>query len=107
ALLHNGTIVASGTASELKKLVPSGLVELTFQSEPQLEAATSALAPHYSIAQSGDLTLTVVVGEHVAGLADLFIRLRDAQIEPADFSQKKPTLDDVFFKLTSDKSEGN
>lgn len=103
ALLHKGTIVASGTASELKKLVPSGLVELTFQSEEQVTAATSALEKHYNVTKSGDLTLTVVVGEHVAELAELFIHLRDAQIEPADFSQRIPTLDDVFFKLTSNR----
>lgn len=107
ALLHKGTIVASGTARELKKLVPSGLVELTFQSQQQLKAATSALDNQYSVTQNGDLTLTVVVGEHVAGLAELFIRLRDAQIEPVDFSQRVPTLDDVFFKLTSENQEGN
>jgi ABC-2 type transport system ATP-binding protein len=107
ALLHKGTIIASGTASELKKRVPSGLVELTFHSEQQLRAATSALDTHYNVTESGDLTLTVVVGEHVASLAELFIRLRDAEIEPADFSQKVPTLDDVFFKLTSHKDEEN
>lgn len=106
ALLHKGAIVASGTASELKKLVPSGLVELTFQSEQQLESAISVLNKHYDVADDGDLTATVTVGEHVAGLAELFIRLRDAQIEPVDFSQKEPTLDDVYFKLTSDKIEG-
>jgi ABC-2 type transport system ATP-binding protein len=107
ALLHKGTIVASGTARELKKLVPSGLVELSFQNEQQLKAATCALDNQYSVTQNGDLTLTVVVGDHVAGLAELFIRLRDAQIEPVDFSQRVPTLDDVFFKLTSDTQEGN
>src|SRR5262249_22128458 len=100
-------ITASGTASELKKLVPSGLVELTFHSEQQVQAATSALDTHYTVTKSGDLTVTVVVGEHVADLAELFIRLRDAQIEPADFSQRVPTLNDVFFKLTSDKGEEN
>jgi len=107
ALLHRGTIVASGTASELKKLVPGGLVDLTFQSEQQLKAAMATLDKQYTVSQSGDLKLTVEVGEHVAGLAELFIRLRDAHIEPADFSQKVPTLDDVFFKLTSDKHEEN
>ena len=107
ALLHKGTIIASGTAGELKKLVPSGLVELTFHSEQQLQAATSALDTYYNVTKSGDLTLTVVVGEHVAELAELFIRLRDAHIEPAEFSQRVPTLDDVFFKLTRDKKVGN
>jgi ABC-2 type transport system ATP-binding protein len=107
ALLHKGTIIANGTASELKKLVPSGLVELTFHSEQQLNTATSVLDKHYKVTRDDDLTLTVVVGEHVAALAELFIRLRDAQIEPVDFSQRVPTLDDVFFKLTSDKKEEN
>src|SRR5205814_1259422 len=102
-----GAIVASGTSSELKKLVPSGLVELTFHSEQQLQAATTALDTLYKVTKSGDLTLTVVVGEHVAGLAELFIRLRDAHIEPADFSQRVPTLDDVFFKLTGHNREVN
>jgi ABC-2 type transport system ATP-binding protein len=107
ALLHKGIIIASGTASELKKRVPSGLVALSFHSEQELQAATSALVSHYNVTTSGELTLTVAVGAQVAALAELFIRLRDAQIEPTDFSQRVPTLDDVFFKLTSDQVEDN
>jgi hypothetical protein len=38
-------------------------------------------------------------------IAELFIRLRDAKLEPTDFAQQIPTLDDVFFKLTSNKEE--
>ncbi|MGH2391276.1 MAG: daunorubicin/doxorubicin resistance ABC transporter ATP-binding protein DrrA, partial [Chloroflexota bacterium] len=70
-----------------------------------LQAAAGVLDEYYNVTKSGDLTLTVAVGAQVAGLAELFIRLRDAHIEPADFSQRVPTLDDVFFKLTSDKEE--
>lgn len=105
ALLHKGTIVASGSARELKKLVPGGLVELTFQSEKQLNAATDALKKRYTVTPNENLTLTVTVGEGTKQLADLFIRLRDAHIEPTDFSQKLPTLDDVFFKIIRDKKE--
>lgn len=105
ALLHKGTIVASGTARELKKLVPSGLVELTFQDEKQLQAATDLLKHHYKTDHRDDLTLTVSVGEGTTRLAELFIQLRDAHIEPTEFAQKVPTLDDVFFKIISDKKE--
>jgi hypothetical protein len=35
----------------------------------------------------------------------LFISLRDAKLEPTDFFQQSPTLDDVFFKLTSTATE--
>ena len=106
ALLHNGKIVASGTASELKKLVPNDLVELTFHNERRLKQAASLLEKHYTVAKDeNDLKLIVAAGGTPAQLADLFIRLRDAKVEPSDFSQKVPTLDDVFFKLTGNKEE--
>ena len=106
ALLHEGKIVASGTASELKKLVPGGLVELTFHDERQLKRAVSLLQERYNVTKGNDnLTLTVAAGASTSQLADLFIQLRDAKIEPSDFSQKVPTLDDVFFKLTGNKKE--
>ena len=106
ALLHEGKIVASGTASELKKLVPGGLVELTFHDERQLKRAVSLLQERYNVTKGNDnLTLTVAAGASTTQLADLFIQLRDAKIEPSDFSQKVPTLDDVFFKLTGNKKE--
>jgi ABC-2 type transport system ATP-binding protein len=106
ALLHEGKIVACGTANELKKLVPGGLVELTFHDERQLEQAAGLLQERYNVTKGDDnLTLTVAAGAGTTQLADLFIQLRDAEIEPSDFSQKVPTLDDVFFKLTGDKKE--
>jgi len=105
ALLHKGTIVAHGTAAELKSLVPSGLVELTFEDERQRESAASLLQKHYAVEAGDDLKLTVGVGEGASKLAELFVRLRDARLEPADFSQKLPTLDDVFFKLTGSTNE--
>lgn len=105
ALLHKGTIVASGTARELKKLVPGGLVELTFRDEKQLQTAASVLQKYYIVTPNETLILTLAVGEGTKQLADLFIRLRDAGIEPTDFSQKLPTLDDVFFKIIGKKEE--
>lgn len=105
ALLHKGTIVASGTARELKKLVPSGLVELTFHDEKQLHTAASLLQKQYEVTPGENITLTVSVGESAKQIAELFIQLRDARIEPAEFAQKTPTLDDVFFKIVNDKKE--
>ena len=105
ALLHHGTIVAKGTASELKKLVPGGLVKFTFDDEKQLKTAVTVLKKDYEVAEGGDLTLTVTVGDSAAQIAELFIRLRDAKLEPTNFSQQVPTLDDVFFTLTGNKKE--
>jgi ABC-2 type transport system ATP-binding protein len=105
AVLHQGKIVASGTAAELKKLVPGGLIKFTFQDEAQLQAAVVALEKNYEITEKDELTVTVTSGGSAAQIAELFIRLRDAKLEPTDFSQQIPTLDDVFFKLTGNKKE--
>jgi ABC-2 type transport system ATP-binding protein len=105
AVLHEGKIVASGTAAELKKLVPGGRIRLTFQNEAQLKAAVAALEKDYEVVVQDSLTLTVSGGENATKIAELFIRLHKAKLEPADFSQQVPTLDDVFFKLTGNKKE--
>jgi ABC-2 type transport system ATP-binding protein len=105
AVLHQGKIIANGTANELKKLVPSGLVKFTFHDEEQLKTAIGLLEKDYEITESDDLSLTVATGGSTTQIAGVFIRLRDAKLEPTDFSQQIPTLDDVFFKLTSNKKE--
>jgi ABC-2 type transport system ATP-binding protein len=105
AVLHHGKIIAKGTANELKQLVPSGLVKFTFHDEKQLATAVGVLENDYEITERDDLTLTVATGGSTTQIAGVFIRLRDAKLEPTDFSQQIPTLDDVFFKLTSKKTE--
>jgi len=106
ALLDQGKIIANGTAAELKKLVPGGLVTFTFHSKQQLEAAAHVLKNGFTITEN-NLTLTVTTNGSVAQIAELFARLRDAKIEPTDFAQHVPTLDDVFFKLTGNKKGKN
>lgn len=104
-VLHKGTIVASGTAAELKKLVPGGLVELTFHTQKQLGAARDALGDQYEITAGDGLAICVATEGNVAQLAELFNRLQDIGVEPASFTQKVPTLDDVFFKIIGSSEE--
>lgn len=105
ALLHHGKIAAKGTAAELKKLVPGGRVKFTFKNERELNAAAHILEKDYELSREDSLTLIVAAGDSTSRIAELFIRLRDAKLEPTDFSQQMPTLDDVFFKLTGNKKE--
>lgn len=105
AVLHDGKIVAVGTADELKQIVPSGLVRFTFSDEHQCTTAIATLEHDFTITEREGLTLTVATGGSTSKVAEVFIRLRDAKLEPTDFSQQMPTLDDVFFKLTSSTSE--
>ena len=50
-------------------------------------------------------TLTITTDGTVAEVASMFVGLRDARIEPTEFSQKVATLDDVFLKITGTNGE--
>ncbi len=104
AILHGGRIVASGSPDELKAMVPAGRVELEFDEEAQLPAAQRALGGQHEIDRV-DSKLIVATSGSVAEMADLFIRLKDAGIEPTGFSRQLPTLDDVFFKILDEDKE--
>ncbi|MGO9751927.1 MAG: ATP-binding cassette domain-containing protein [Solirubrobacteraceae bacterium] len=104
AILHSGRIVASGTADELKAMVPAGIVELEFGKEEHLTAARRALADRHEVSRV-DSELVVATSGSVAEMADMFIRLKDSGIEPTAFSRQLPTLDDVFFKILDDHEE--
>jgi ABC-2 type transport system ATP-binding protein len=104
AILHGGRVVAGGTPEDLKAMVPSGLVELDFIDEAELAAARRALGDGYELSQV-DSKLVVAGNGSVAGMADMFIRLDNAGLEPTGFNAKAPTLDDVFFKILGENKE--
>jgi ABC-2 type transport system ATP-binding protein len=105
AVLHQGRIVASGTAGELKKLVPGGLIELTFHDEATRDAAATVLGESHAQAEGEGATLTITTDGTVAQVAGIFVRLENARIEPTEFSQKVATLDDVFLKITGTRGD--
>ena len=104
AILHGGRIVASGAPDELKAMVPTGVVELEFGEEPQLGAAQRTLGDRHAVSRV-DSKLVVATTGSVAEIADIFIGLKDAGIEPTAFSRQLPTLDDVFFKILEHEKE--
>jgi ABC-2 type transport system ATP-binding protein len=106
AVLHQGRIVAGGTASELKKLVPGGLIALTFPDEETRDAAAQAFGTSYACLEGEAATLTITTTGTVAEVAGIFAGLRDARIEPTEFAQKVASLDDAFLKITGSSREG-
>lgn len=105
AVLHQGRIVASGTAGELKKLAPGGLIELTFHDEEIRDAAARELGAGDASLDGEGATLTIATDGTVAEVAAIFVGLRDARIEPTEFSQKEATLDDAFLQIIGSSRE--
>lgn len=103
AVLHEGKIAASGTAGDLKRLVPSGLVDLVFTSDNDLTLARRTLMPSFRSTSHDNLTLRIATDGSVADLTRLLNQLRDAGIEPSAVEQKLPTLDDVFFHIVENR----
>jgi ABC-2 type transport system ATP-binding protein len=102
AVINHGCLVADGTADQLKASVGAASLLITVADAAQLAAAAqiaerlvgreAALVDERSVSVA--LTGTSVV-------ADVLIALRSAGIEVAEVSVQKPTLDEVFFDLTS------
>ncbi|GAA2757671.1 ATP-binding cassette domain-containing protein [Actinopolymorpha rutila] len=98
ALLDHGKLVAQGTASELKRMVPGGHVKLEFADALRLDEAARVLG---DAARDDDaLTLQVAGDGGVRSLRALLERLDRAGIEVDDLSVHTPDLDDVFLALT-------
>ena len=105
AILKDGTIVAEGTPSELKKLLPSGQIELKFVGTSWLNAAAKLLGTYKTVRNDTALSLMVTTDGSTAQLAQLLMKLESAKIEVAEFAHKAPTLDDVFLKIVNENKE--
>lgn len=102
-VLNAGSVAASGTPEELKRLVPGGHVEMGFGSTTALEAALRVLGT--ATADLASLSLTLPSDGGVDTLRTSLDRLGAAGIDVERLSTHTPDLDDVFFALTghSDK----
>ncbi len=107
AILEKGKIVAEGTAEALKRRLPHGHLELTFAKEAHAQAALGLLADMGASWDDESQALTVSTDGSARQVAEVLVRLENANTPAAQFTQKLPTLEDVFLSMTggSDKEE--
>ena len=101
AVLDKGRIVAQGTPSELKRLVPGGHIELTFG-----DASTLGRAAHLLEEGTADeeaLTLQLASDGGTQSLRALLDRLDAAGIDVDGLAVQTADLDDVFLSLTGNQ----
>jgi ABC-2 type transport system ATP-binding protein len=97
ALLDHGHVVAQGTPSELKRLVPGGSVRLEFADEAQLDRAASLLG---GTRDDESLALNLPSDGAVHSVRGVLDRLDAASVAVDALSVKSADLDDVFLALT-------
>lgn len=96
AILNEGKIVAQGTPTELKKLLPGGRIILSFSEETALQAASQLFTSYETDADLAQLSLSITTDGSVEQLAAILTNLTRSHIGVTEFSQRSPTLDDVF-----------
>jgi ABC-2 type transport system ATP-binding protein len=105
-VIDHGTIIAEGTADELKERTGASYCEIVPRDSEDLPAmvvALGSLLPENNRAAlttgSGRLAMPAPDGANT--LADALHRLNAANIELVDIALRRPSLDEVFLALTS------
>jgi len=102
AVIDRGTVVAEGTALELKASVGQASLLLRLQPGSDLHLAQDVIrrvleVPAIVSPEAARLTVPMSDPDRVT---DLLVAFRDAGIHLSEFSVAQPTLDEVFLTLT-------
>lgn len=109
-LIDHGTIIAEGTANELKHRAGDTVCEIVPRDLKDLDAmvvALGSLLPGHSRAMltSESDRITMPAEDGTRTLIEVARRLDEANIELADIALRRPSLDDVFLAMTTDPNE--
>lgn len=106
AVIDGGKVIAEGTSDQLKAQIGGHRVVVTLVNEADAGAAREILARHGDGTPTvNDRTVEVSVVEGPRALQYVLSDLGEAGIELHDAGMRRPTLDDVFLKLTGHKAE--
>jgi ABC-2 type transport system ATP-binding protein len=101
AVINNGVVIAEGTAAELKSQIGDEQLSLTFATKGDLDKAQETF-------KKLDLKLTFSIARGTNGIAEVNkiteICLKE-KLKVHDFDTHRPTLDDVFLKLTDKNND--
>ncbi len=107
-VIDHGRIIAQGTPDELKRQVGGEVLELHVADHHEAERAAKVVEqfgqekPHFDIT-TGIVTMPTAKGASV--LIDVVRQMDSASIKLADIILRRPSLDDVFIKLTGHEAK--
>ncbi len=110
-VIDHGRIVASGTPDGLKRQVGGEAIDLVLTDRGQLPAASDALRTRLGLdvspseERAGGLSVTAPEGS--ATLIAVVRLLDELNVTIADIGLRRPTLDDVFLRLTGQSTEAD
>jgi ABC-2 type transport system ATP-binding protein len=105
AVIDHGKKIAEGTSRELKTATGAGFLHVAVADAARLEDAALLLERHLgaSVQRNVEGATLAVVSKTPKEANSALGALIEANIELSDFSMGSPSLDEVFFSLTSKK----
>ncbi|SDM44105.1 ATP-binding cassette domain-containing protein [Sediminibacillus halophilus] len=102
AVIDHGRVVAEGTVNELKASIGNSSLHLGVQHSRQMEEARRIIERVLNVraavsTEGGKITAPMA---DVDRMTDLLIALRESDIQLAELSVQKPSLDEVFLTIT-------
>lgn len=103
-VVDHGRVIASGSSDQLKARIGGQRVEMTVRDRDAINAAVQALtrfAEGETVVEQQARTITIPVSGGAPDLADIIRELSSRDILIEEICLRRPTLDDVFFSLTT------
>ncbi|GLZ75901.1 daunorubicin resistance protein DrrA family ABC transporter ATP-binding protein [Actinorhabdospora filicis] len=107
-VIDHGRAIARGTPDRLKLQVGGERLEVTVSTADELAGVLSALgglSAEEWLVEDAKFHVAIPVGDGTDALFEAVRRLDRAGIKPQDIAVHRPTLDDVFLKLTGRTAE--
>jgi ABC-2 type transport system ATP-binding protein len=103
-VIDHGSVIAEGTAAELKSRLGETVIELGFGDDSSVSTAIERVGGIGGITREGRL-IRVNVADGPTAMIDIVRTLDAAQLSPITMALREPTLDDVFLELTGHAAE--
>ena len=102
SVVDDGRVIAEGTPDELKAEVGGHRIEVTLAHPADADIAARVLGRFgdFDAGSADTRTLEVAVSDGAASLAQVLLQFEERRIEVLDAGMRRPTLDDVFLRLT-------
>ncbi len=105
AVIDKGVVIAEGTADELKDKVGREQLEVVMESDADFVSALSIFGSQASHQNAATRTMQFAVEHGVHQLRSILDQFDEAHINVKSIATHRPTLDDVFLKLTGHEAE--
>jgi ABC-2 type transport system ATP-binding protein len=108
AVIDHGKVIARGTANQLKRQVGGERLEIVIDNPrylPEARRALEAIGEAEATVNEAAKRVSVPVASHDGVLTRAIRALDEAGVQVDDIGFRRPTLDDVFLKLTGHEAE--